>query len=175
MAVLAVVLVALFSATEAGAALNAYLTLSGAGQGDITGDVIEAGREGTILVSEIHHLMHIPVDPTTGQPSAALQHEPFVFTKQVDRATVNMYQALSNLESLTATFKYYRSDPQTGQLQEYFSIQLTNALLIAIEPIKAEIQDPANTAFPDMERVRMTYQEILITHESESVQISTRP
>ncbi len=165
MAVLAVLLAAVFSATHAGAALNAHLTLAGQVQGPIKGDVTTPGREDTILVSEIHHLIHLPLDPASGQPTGSLQHEPFVFTKGVDRATVGMYTALSNGESLTATFRYYKPDPVGGEIQ-YFTIRLVNARIIAMEPIKAEIQDPANTVFPDMERVRMIYQEIQLTDES---------
>ncbi|MFQ5767361.1 MAG: type VI secretion system tube protein TssD, partial [Acidobacteriota bacterium] len=152
----ALVLAAVFSATDAGAPLNSYLTLDGQTQGSIPGDVTQLGKEGTIQVTEIHHLMNVPVDPTTGQPAGPLTHQPFVFTKQVDKATVPMYTALLNQELLTATFRYYKLS-QFGTEVQYFTIALINARIIAIEPIKAETKDPTNQSFPDMERIRMVY------------------
>jgi len=171
MAVLALLLAAAFSATDAGAALNAYLTLEGQDQGPIPGEVTTHGREETILVTEIHHLMHQPVDPNTGQIIGALKHEPFIFTKEVDRATVPLYIAVMNNESLNATFRYYEID-QTGHEVHYFTIQLINARVIAIEPIKPETQDPATASFRDMERVRMIYQQIEISNETYSQQVN---
>jgi type VI secretion system secreted protein Hcp len=166
----------IISTTPVGAALNTYLFLEGQNQGAIPGEVTQAGREDSILVTEVHHLIHLPVDPDTGQIIGSLRHQPFIFTKGVDRSSVPMYAALANNEILTADFRYYRPGGG-GQEVQYFTIVLINARIIAIEPIKPETQDAITAALPDMERVRMVYQQIEIHNElfGQQVTIDNQP
>jgi len=50
-------------------AMTSYLTLEGANQGKIEGDVTQKGREKSILVYEIEHEIEIPRDTHTGMPT----------------------------------------------------------------------------------------------------------
>ena len=151
------------SITHSGAALNTYLTLTGEVQGAIRGSVTLAGRVDTIEISEVHHLIHRPV---SGGVVGAQTHEPFIFTKRIDRSTVNLYRALNTGERLSAIFRYYVSDSVGAEIQNY-TIELRGALIVAIEPIKADILDAQTIGRPDTERVRMVYQEITVRYQVE--------
>jgi type VI secretion system secreted protein Hcp len=151
------------SITYSGAALNTYLTLTGEVQGAIRGSVTLAGRLDTIEISEVHHLIHRPV---SGGIVGAQTHEPFIFTKRIDRSTVNLYRALNTGERLTAIFRYYAVDSVGAEIQHY-TIELRGALIVAIEPIKADNLDAQTSARPDTERVRMVYQEITVRYQVE--------
>ena len=153
------------SITHSGAALNTYLTLTGEVQGAIRGSVTIASRLDTIEIIEVHHLIHRPV---IGGIVGAQTHEPFIFTKRIDRSTVNLYRALNTGERLTAIFRYYEPDPSgTGAEIQHYTIELRGALIVAIEPIKADNLDAQNLARPDTERVRMVYQEITVRYQVE--------
>ena len=145
---------------EARAAGNAFLQLTGASQGQIRGDSTRVQYPNHIEVNEIHHLVR------QDSGSGRVVHEPFIFTKQVDRSTVNLFRALDTGESLTAVFKYERTD-QTGQSQQYYTVTLLNAVIVAIEPIKGDTFDSVQSQFPDRERVRMIYQRIRIEFPSD--------
>ena len=151
------------SITHSGAALNTYLTLTGEVQGAIRGSVTIASRLDTIEIIEVHHLIHRPV---SGGVVGAQTHEPFIFTKRIDRSTVNLYRALNTGERLTAIFRYYVPDSVGSEIQHY-TIELRGALIVAIEPIKADTLDAQTSARPDAERVRMVYQEITIRYTVE--------
>ena len=151
------------SITHSGAALNTYLTLTGEVQGAIRGSVTSAGRVDTIEISEVHHLIHRPV---SGGVVGAQTHEPFIFTKRIDRSTVNLYRALNTGERLSAIFRYYVPDSVGAEIQNY-TIELRGALIVAIEPIKADVLDAQTSARPDTERVRMVYQEITVRYQVE--------
>jgi len=151
------------SITHSGAALNTYLTLTGEVQGAIRGSVTLAGRLDTIEISEVHHLIHRPV---IGGIVGAQTHEPFIFTKRIDRSTVNLYRALNTGERLAAIFRYYAFDSAGAEIQHY-TIELRGALIVAIEPIKADVLDTQISARPDTERVRMVYQEITVRYQVE--------
>ncbi len=141
---------------EARAAELAFLQLTGGVQGPILGDAAQVQQANRIEANEIHHL--IRRDPGNGR----MVHEPFIFTKKVDRSTVNLFRAMDTNETLTAIFRYYRQDPGTGQSQQYYTITLTDAVIVAIEPIKGDVYDPVQALMWDRERVRMMYGRIRI-------------
>ena len=153
-------------AAPAQAAQSSYLELTCGTQGSIYGSsaVTSLGRENKIEVHEVHHLVR--EDPAT----ARRVHEPFIFTKSVDRSTVNLYRALATGEGCTAIFRFYRPDPATGGEVQYRTITLGNVRITAIEPITADVQAPANINLPDRERVRMVYATITLDYSGEDIE-----
>ena len=144
---------------ECFAANTIHLFATGATQGTIEGDspITSLGRENSIVVYEVHHL--ITREGTTRK------HEPLVFMKRVDKSSPQLYRALDTAESLALEFRYYRPDPSgAGAEQQYYTLRLTNAQVAAIEPVTRNVLEQANSSLPDMERVRETYQQITITY-----------
>jgi len=153
------------------------LEINGSNQGSIQGENRSTnGTPDMIECFDYHHLIHVPI--TQGQVGGNPVHEPIVCTKRVDRASVNLYQALANNETLQpVTFHFYRDDPQNpGTIQEFQVITLTGALLVAIEPITHDVEDPANALLDDRERIRFIYQQITIQSpvDGGEVQIDTQ-
>lgn len=158
----------LCTAAPARAADIVYLELTCATQGSIRGNSVAPGREHKIEAYELHHL--IREEP--GNPR--LIHEPLIFTKRVDRSSVNLYTAMSNTESCTAHFRFYRPDPGgSGMVEQYRRITLANARIVAIEPITADVFDPASAQLPDRERIRMVYGSITIEYTSDETESTT--
>jgi type VI secretion system secreted protein Hcp len=71
-----------------------HLTLEGENQGAIEGSCDMEGREATILVYAFDHDVHIPRDPQSGLPSGKRIHGPISVTKEFDKASPKLYQAL---------------------------------------------------------------------------------
>lgn len=162
--------VLLFAGLESRAAMSVYLTLEGEGGNPIEGDVTTAGREGTIEVFEIHHMVSVPRDPQSGLPTGQRQYEPFIFTKRIDKASPLLLKALVHGETLrSATFRYYRINPHGGE-ESYYTVRLTNVMVTAFEPLSPNNLDAANTAFPHMERVRLVFQQIRHTWEPDGIE-----
>src|SRR4051812_9196262 len=82
-------------------ALNAYLKMKGAKQGDIKGSVTQKGREGKIMVIAVSHEIVSPRDVASGQATGKRMHKPFVITKEVDKSSPLLYNALVNNENIT--------------------------------------------------------------------------
>ncbi|MCA1692827.1 MAG: type VI secretion system tube protein Hcp [Actinobacteria bacterium] len=134
-------------------ALNAYLTLKGQRQGVIKGSVTQKGREGTILVRGASHEIVSPRDPASGQATGKRVHKPFVITKEVDRATPLLYQALvTNEVFLEWTLRLTRATLQSTE-QQHYTVKLLNASIASIS-----FRLPDNQV-PDLARV-VEYEEI---------------
>lgn len=107
-------------------ALNAYLTVKGQKQGNIKGSVTQKGREGTILVHAASHEIVSPRDAASGLPTGKRMHKPFVVTKEVDRATPLLYQAMVSNEQLPEwTLRFARPTAQ-GVEHQHYTVKLTN-------------------------------------------------
>ena len=90
-------------------AINAYLTLKGQKTGNIAGSVIQKGREGSIMVIATSHEIVSPRDSASGMASGKRMHKPLVITKELDKSTPLLYQALCNNEKLvTFLLKFWR-------------------------------------------------------------------
>jgi type VI secretion system secreted protein Hcp len=146
-------------------ALNAYLTLKGAKQGDIHGSVTQKGREGSIMVIAMDHQVVSPRDPATGQPTGKRQHKQLVIVKELDKSTPRLYTALcdnENISSWQLNFWTPRVSATTGTGSEvqHFTIKLTNASIAAINFHMPNNKHPDLMKYQEYEEVGFTYQKI---------------
>ncbi len=108
-------------------AMNAYLKVKGAKQGDIKGSVIRKGLEGQIQVIAVLHEIISPRDAASGQATGKRQHKPIVITKEIDRSTPLLRQALVTNERLTECQLQFYTGSSSGAERCYFTIKLTDA------------------------------------------------
>jgi len=156
--ILLVTAVAALLAPEGFAAQIIYLAAQGATQGNIPGDSTAKGHEGSIEVYEVHHLIL--------NEAGKKKHEPVVFTKRVDRASPPLYRALDTGEPLTLEFRYFRlASDGSGAEEHFYTIRLTGARLTAIEPVTRNVFEAQNQQLPNMERLRVVYQQMEITYQ----------
>ena len=145
-------------------ALNAYLKLKGQKQGEIKGSVTQKGREGTILVFAVDHLIVSPRDAASGQASGKRTHHPIKITKEVDKASVPLYSALVTNENLpTWELNFWRQKTLgrgSGVEVQYFTIKLTNAKVVSVHLVKPNTKDSDLKSLPDYEEVEFSYQKI---------------
>jgi type VI secretion system secreted protein Hcp len=123
-------------------------------QGDIKGDLTQTGREGYIKVISVNHEITVPIDPSTGLPTARKQHRPLLVLKELDRSTINLYNSLLTNEILLSVELKFWTQPQTGTEVNFFNTSLTNAKVVSIRQTSQEIN------LTQYEEVRLTYQKI---------------
>jgi len=144
---------------------NAYLTLTGEKQGQIKGGVTQKGREGTIAVYQLHHEITSPRDAASGQARGKRIHKPLVITKEIDTASVKLFQALVTNESLKkVVINFYQPaaiGAKGGGLEiNSYRITLTDAVITNISQNLPNIFNPAEMKFPFLEKVEFVYQKI---------------
>lgn len=143
--------VAIGPGAEADAALNAYLKLKGQKTGDIKGSVTQKGREGTIAVIAVSHEIVSPRDSASGLPTGKRMHKPFVITKELDKSTPILYQALVNNENIPE-FELAVFSDKLAKAPAY-TVKLSNASI-------SEIRLVTTPEGKDAMEVSFTYQKI---------------
>jgi type VI secretion system secreted protein Hcp len=152
-------------------ALNAYLILKGAKQGQINGGVTQKGHENTIEVHSFTDEIISPRDATTGLPTGKRQHEPIVIVKVLDKSTPLLWQALVSNENLTQfVLQVYAQQPTEGGVNAgagaevmIYTISLTNATISSIRQYMADNEIATNASLPVREEISFTYQKITWT------------
>ncbi len=152
----------------------AYLEIEGVTQGAITegaftedsvGNIYQEGHENEVLVQAFGHVVTVPTDVQSGQPTGQRIHKPMTITKVFDKSSPLLYVALSTGERLpTVSLKFYRTST-AGTQEHYFSIQLQDAIITNIEAEMPNCQDPSQAHFTHLETVSFTYRQITWTHE----------
>jgi type VI secretion system secreted protein Hcp len=149
-------------------ALNAYLRLKGQKQGDIMGSVTQKGRVDSIMVIAYDHSIVSPRDPASGLPTGRRMHKPLMITKELDKSTPLLYQALVTNENIS-TWKLQFWTPQikaatgVGSEVQHYTIELVNANIASIEQCMLNNKNPELTRYVEYERIFFTYQKITWT------------
>jgi type VI secretion system secreted protein Hcp len=142
-----------------------HLTLEGEKQGKIEGSCEMQGREGTILVYELQHSVHMPRDLHSGLPTGKRVHDPFTIVKQIDKSSPKLFQALCTGEHMkNVTLKYYRITKQ-GTEEHYYTTTLEDAIVVSYNPNIPTTLTSTNDSYGHMEVVSFTYKKIKMTWE----------
>jgi len=150
--------------------MPSHLTLEGEKQGVINGSCEMQGRENSILVYQMDHDIHMPIDPQSGLPSSKRIHGPLTITKEFDKSSPMLYQALCAGEHMKkVTIKWYRISPQ-GAEEHYFTHVMENAIIVAIKPYVPVVFLKENEPYRQMEQVAFTYEKIKWTWEPDGIE-----
>ena len=151
----------------------AYITIEGATQGPITqgaftedsvGNIWQEGHEDEIMVQAIDHVVTIPRDPQSGQPSGQRVHRPFKFTAALNKATPLLYNALTSGEMLSkCEVKWYRTN-SSGKQEHFFSTKLEDATIVDIDCAMPHCQNPSNADYTQLITVSLAYRKIEWEH-----------
>jgi len=149
-------------------ALNAYLTLKGQKQGDIKGSVTQAGRVDSIMIIAVSHEIVSPRDAASGLPTGKRMHKPLVITKELDKSTPLLYNALVNNENISDyEIKFWtpqiKATQGLGTEVHHFSLKLVNANIASIHFKMANNKHPELMKFAEYEEIAFTYQKIIWT------------
>lgn len=152
----------------------AYMSVKGRTQGDITaeasteksiGNTWQEGHENEVLVQAFSHNVLIPTNPQNGQPSGPRRHEPLVITKNFDKSSPLLYNALTSGELVDVELKWYRTAAD-GTSEHYFTTALTDAVIVDIQATMSHCQDPSTERFGHEEKISFNYRKIDWRHEA---------
>ena len=148
-----------------------HLVVEGTKQGKISdGCSTLAGRENTILCQALNHEVYIPRDLQTGLSTGKRVHNALTITKVFDKSTPKLYQALCTGEVMKSVeMKYYRIKPE-GEEEHYFTIKLSEAIIVSVKPWVPNALDPTKGSLTHMEDVSFTYKKITWTWVPDGVE-----
>src|SRR5690606_33262057 len=96
-----------------------------------------------------------------GLPTGRRIHGPLTITKEIDKSSPKLFQALTSGEQLTsAKLEYYRISPQ-GKEELYYTVEIKNAVVTSLRKYVPNCLDPLNKTMGHMEDVSFTYETII--------------
>jgi len=150
-----------------------YISIEGSTQGPITagaftaesvGNIFVEGHEDEVLVQQFDHIVTVPTDPQSGQPSGQRVHKPFKFTSAINKATPLFYNALTSGEMLPKTeLRWYRTSVE-GKQEHFFTTRLIDGTIIDVDCHMPHCQDPASSDFTQLVTVSIAYRRIEWEH-----------
>jgi type VI secretion system secreted protein Hcp len=142
----------------ASAAVNAYMKIDGAKQGEFKGGGTRKDSKQWIPVIAVSHAVESPRDAASGRASGKREHASIKITKEWDAASPQFQRALTENEALRqVVIEFVRTGPQ-GKEQVYQTVTLTNALVTHIQKIGASHAGRANNM--EQEEIELTFQKI---------------
>jgi type VI secretion system secreted protein Hcp len=144
--------------------LPIHLELVGSMQGPILGSCDMAGREGTILAYNFDYAVkHAKVDYAY-QSSSGRIHERVRILKEVDDSSTSLFRACCELETLTCTFRFYRTTKE-GKEENHYSILLERATITHFKTYTPTVFLKKNEPYRHMEYVHFNFRNITLQNE----------
>lgn len=141
--------------------------------GKIEGSCDIAGREGTILVQAFDHVVELPSDER-GMVVGRRIHRPLTVTKEIDRSTPLLYQAMCTGDLLPSVkLDWYRVD-EAGAQELYFHITMRNAMVSKIHPWVPNVLDESSAGYRHMEDISFSYESISWTWVLDGIEYEDR-
>jgi type VI secretion system secreted protein Hcp len=143
-------------------ALPIYIEIEATTSGKIEGGSTRKSREGMIEGVEAHHLVEIPTDRLTGRATGNRVHGPFVFTKEIDKASPYIQKMLvtgENIKKLTSHFWMITPD---GKEKEFYNIVIEDAQVTSVTTILPNVHHEGKEK--PMEQVSVRYSTITWTY-----------
>lgn len=152
-----------------------YIKIEGSKQGLISagasteasiGNNWQSGHEDEILAQYVSHVVTVPTDPQSGQPTGQRVHKPFEFITVLNKSVPLMYNALTSGEKLDKVeVKWFRTST-TGQQEHFFTTILEDAIITNIVCDMPHAQDPKNAEYTQLLKVCMNYRKVVWEHGS---------
>lgn len=145
---------------------HGYMTISGKAQGlisagcstqDSIGNKCQSGHTDEIMVlSYTHNMANIG---NINKPT----HSPILITKNVDKASPLLAQALSTREEINCTINFYRVS-SVGMQEKFYSVSINGGVIadLTLEMPHAILQNDAEP----QEHVAIRYRDITWTHHT---------
>jgi len=147
-----------------------YMTLEGQNQGKIEGSTKVKGHDGKILVQAVEHTIEIPKSPQTGLPTGKRVHGAMTLTKEIDKSSPKLFQALASGEQMKdVTLEFYRISPK-GTEEKYYTVKLSNAILTNMQSWTPNCLSLENKQMGHMENLSFTYEKITWTYEPDGIE-----
>ncbi|MBD8682475.1 Hcp family type VI secretion system effector [Pseudomonas sp. CFBP 13719] len=143
-----------------------YMTITGKAQGlisagcstqDSIGNKCQAGHTDEIMVlSYTHNMVNIG---NINKPT----HSPIIITKNVDKASPLLAQALSTREEINCTISFYRVS-SFGMQEKFYSVSINGGIIadLTLEMPHAILQSDAEP----QEHIAIRYRDITWTHHA---------
>ncbi|MEO5685246.1 MAG: type VI secretion system tube protein TssD [Chitinophagaceae bacterium] len=144
-------------------ALDAFLKITGQKQGAIKGSVTQKGREGKIMVIAANHELVSPRDPASGMATGKRRHHPFIITKELDKSSPLLYQAMVTNEMITdweLQFWTAAATKAAGTEKQHYTVRLKNANISAIRFIMPNNKIPELVKLNEYEELEFIYETI---------------
>jgi len=138
------------------------MTVEGKTQGKIDGSCTIKGHEGTIFVYELDHHVGLPTDPGSGLPTGKRIHFPLTITKETDKSSPKLQQALVTGEQLTVTLEFWHISP-AGKEEKYYTVKLETAIAVESEAYFPLTFVETSKPYRHMEKFSFTYGKIIWT------------
>ena len=144
-------------------AINPYLVLKANGS-DIAGEPRSSNVGGTDVSAMIECLAysagcHLPREHGSAQGTGRRQFSPVRFTKRWDKASPLIQQALSQNQQIDAEFFFFRPNPETGEVEQFYGVVLEGGRCVGQTMEVDDVLAPGSAERPPSEEVLLTFRQ----------------
>ena len=142
--------------TNAHAALNAYMYITGVKTGQVKGSVTQKGRENSIMVIAFEQMTKMEMGSATGV-TGKRNVGPIIITKEVDKSSPLLRQILNTNESIKEAIIQFWQPSASGKESQHYTVKLTQARIVSMKTVMLNNKIPSNMQLKEYEEITISY------------------
>jgi type VI secretion system secreted protein Hcp len=142
--------------TNAHAALNAYMYITGVKTGQVKGSVTQAGRVNSIMVIALEQMTKMEMGTATGVTGKRTVG-PIVITKEVDKSSTVLRQMLNTNESIKEAIIQFWQPSLSGKESQHYTVKLIQARIVSMKTVMLNNKIPSNMQLKEYEEITIVY------------------
>ena len=126
----------------------------------IEGSCTQAGREGSVEIRELEHIVEVPVDNNNATATGTRQHGGLKLTANIDKATPLLMKSVCNSSPIaTVKIEFWEIDGE-GKQVNYYNIEMENVRIVAGKTWYPCTDDEKKTNYKHMMTYTLRYDAI---------------
>jgi len=131
---------------------------------DIEGSCDQAGREGSVTILEMSHVVEIPVDVKDATATGTRRHGAIKLVANIDKATPLLMQCVCESKAIpTVKIEFWRTNNE-GLEENYYNVELEAVRIVKAETWFPNVDDAKTTTYKDMMTYELRYDKITWTY-----------
>jgi type VI secretion system secreted protein Hcp len=126
----------------------------------IDGSVEDAGREKSVMVLELDHIVEVPVDVKDASATGTRRHGSMKLVCNIDKATPRLMECVCFSKTIPKVKVEYWRTNNDGKQENYYNINLEAVRIVKAEHWFPNVDDAATTTYKDMMTYELRYDKI---------------
>lgn len=134
---------------------TSYLKLEG-----IEGSCAQKGREGTIQILSMEHVVEIPVDVKDATATGTRRHGGMNLVANIDKATPGLMECVCTNKAIPTAELWFFNIDDSGKEVNYYNIKMENVRIVSAKTWYPNVDDSKTSNYKDMMTYSFRYDKI---------------
>ncbi len=138
----------------------------------IEGSCVQEGRQGSVEIVQMDHVVEIPVDPNNATATGTRRHGAVTLVGNIDKSTPLLMERVCTSKTIKKVKVEFWQIDENGVEQNYYNVEMTKVRVVKAETWFPNVDDRRTKQYKDMMTYDLRYDKITWTYTDGNLSFS---